>query len=146
MRSTISSPVARHPEKGTDYDNLVYACVTCNGAKGDRAHPDPLGVLTRPAVRVEDDGTMCAGGRGGVAADRPARAERPESVEFRMLWIGILALSARHDPALHRRLLGYPDDLPDLTRLNPPGGNERPEGVHRSAHARRGRGELPDTY
>src|SRR5437764_4015992 len=39
-------PVAQHPAEMTEYDNLLYACATCNGAKGDRVVPDPLSVLT----------------------------------------------------------------------------------------------------
>jgi hypothetical protein len=41
-------------------------------------------------------------------------------------------------------LLGYPDNLPDLSRLRPPR-NTRPEGVAKSFFARRKRGELPET-
>src|SRR5437660_4231724 len=41
--------VAHHPTRVTDYDNLIYSCITCNTAKGDRAVPDPLALLTSPA-------------------------------------------------------------------------------------------------
>src|ERR1700693_1425858 len=53
-------PVAHHPARVTDYDNLLYACATCNAAKGARAVPNPLVVLTSPAVRVAEDGTVQA--------------------------------------------------------------------------------------
>ena len=69
-----------------------------------------------------------------------------DAVEFRMTWIGIVALAAQSDPDLHRKLMGFPTDLPDLRRLRPPGGNRRHEGVNASWHARRKRGELPETY
>jgi hypothetical protein len=49
-------------------------------------------------------------------------------------------------PDLHGVWLGYPDDRPDLGRLRPPGGNERPSGIGQSHYARRKRGELPSTY
>ena len=39
-----------------------------------------------------------------------------------------------------------PDDLPDLSRLCPPGGNSRLDGVEQSYFAQRQRGELPETY
>ena len=51
-------PVAHHPTKVTDYDNLLYACATCNAAKGDRLLPDPLAVLTSASVRVSGDGVI----------------------------------------------------------------------------------------
>ncbi len=38
---------------------------------------------------------------------------------------------------------GWPDELPDLAALRPPGGNALPAGVATSHHARRLRGELP---
>ncbi len=41
---------------------------------------------------------------------------------------------------------GYPDDLPDLASLRPPGGNTLPAGIDTSHHARRSRGELPAVY
>ncbi|MGL4552880.1 MAG: HNH endonuclease [Gemmataceae bacterium] len=139
-------PVSRHPAQSVEYDNLLYACVTCNGAKGDRTLPDPLAVLTRPGVRVAEDGTIHADNPEAARLIELLGLNAAESVEFRLLWIGILALCARHDPPLYRRLLGYPDDLPDLTRLIPPAGNQRPQGVTQSAHARRSRGQLSDVY
>src|SRR5881227_3700512 len=39
-----------------DYDNLLYACATCNAAKRDLDVPDPLVVLLRENVRVSEDG------------------------------------------------------------------------------------------
>jgi hypothetical protein len=42
--------------------------------------------------------------------------------------------------------LGYPEELPDLSLLRPPGGNDRPEGIAESACARRKAGTLPATY
>lgn len=71
-----------------------------------------------------------------------AREER----EGRLLWMGIIALAERNDPPLFRRLMGFPDDLPNLGRLRPPGGNTRPEGVAVSYFARRLTGGLPEVY
>jgi len=70
----------------------------------------------------------------------------PELVEFRAMWIGILHLAAVHDQLIYRRILGFPDDMPDLSGLQPPGGNERPEGVEQSYYCQRKRGQLPDAY
>jgi hypothetical protein len=70
----------------------------------------------------------------------------PMYVTWRQRMIRIVALARDHDPILFRDLLAYPDDLPDLAALRPPGGNARPDGVAASHFARRQRGELPDTY
>jgi len=42
--------------------------------------------------------------------------------------------------------VGSPDDLPDLSRLAPPGGNSRPDGIANCHFSRRSRGELPELY
>src|ERR1700740_558501 len=40
-----SLPVASHADKVLSYDNLLYCCATCNGAKGKRRLPNPEKVL-----------------------------------------------------------------------------------------------------
>jgi len=139
-------PVANFPAKVTEYHNLLYACATCNLAKGARTVPDPLAVLTSPAVSVAEDGTIHADSAEAARLIELLGLDSPESTEFRMLWIGIVSLAARHDPELYRRLVAYPDDLPDLRRLRPPGGNSRPEGVGHSALVRRERDDLAAAY
>jgi hypothetical protein len=139
-------PVAHHPVGVTDYDNLVYACVTCNTAKGDRMVPDPLAVLTSLNIRVEEDGTIHTDNAEAARLIELLGLDHVESTEFRLLWIGIISLAARYEPALYRRLMSYPDDLPDLGRLQPPGGNSRPQGVASSTFALRERGDLPVCY
>jgi hypothetical protein len=69
-----------------------------------------------------------------------------DAIEFRMTWIGIIAMTASADPALYRKLMGFPNDLPDLNPLRPPGGNSRPDGLALSHHAQKQRGELPESY
>jgi hypothetical protein len=138
-------PVAHHPASVTDYDNLLYACVTCNTAKGARAVPDPLAVLTSAVVRVAKDGTIQAGNPEAARLIELLGLDSQDYTEFRKLWIDIVAV-ARQKPDLYLRLMGYPEDLPDLRLPQPPGGNSRPAGVEQSAFARRERGELPSDY
>lgn len=139
-------PAAVRPDLTTDYNNLVYACATCNLVKSDRELPDPAEVLLRDDVRVADDGTIEGDTPDARRLIRVLGLDDPEFTEFRLLWIGIVALAARHDTDLLRRVLGFPADLPDLGALKPPDGNARPEGVAASHFERRVRGELPDTY
>ncbi len=130
----------------TDYDNLLYACASCNFAKGARVLPNPLTALWAGVVRVAGDGT--------IHADENSEAARlidllgldcKDYTEFRKLWIDIVGL-AREKPELYQRLMSYPQDLPNLRRLKPPHGNFRPTGVELTAFARRERGELPICY
>jgi hypothetical protein len=138
--------VAQYPAKICDYDNLLHACAVCNAAKANRLLPDPMTVLTNAKVRVAEDGTIHTDDLEAGQLIEMLGLDCEEYTEFRLLWIGIVALAARHDPELYRRLLGFPDDLPDLGRLQPPGGNTRPEGIETSYFRLRANGQLPATY
>lgn len=139
-------PAAVRPDLTTEYDNLVYACATCNAAKSDHELPDPVETLLRADVRVADDGRIEGDTPGARRLIRVLGPDDPEHTEFRLLWIGIIALAARHDPELFGRLMGFPTDLPDLGALKPPDGNTRPAGVALSHFEQRARGELSETY
>jgi hypothetical protein len=139
-------PISLFPDRERTYDNLLYACATCNAVKGKRETPDATAVLLNPDVRVTEDGAIHADGREAARLIELLGLNSPQSTEFRLLWIGIVALAERYDPPLYRRLMGFPDDLPDLGRLRPPGGNSKVEGVRASYLARRRDNALPATY
>ncbi len=139
-------PAARAPSRRLEYDNLLYACATCNAVKGATATPDPCIVFVDRSVSVNEDGSIV-----GLTADarrliRQLGLDSPESTEFRRMWIDILALAYRFDRDLYLRLRSYPEDIPDLSRLHPPGGNDRPGGIAKTHFARRQQGKLPATY
>lgn len=140
------APVVSRPDLGTEYGNLLYACSACNLVKGGQTVPDPLAVLLDPAVRVSPDGVIHADTPEAARLIELLGLDRGRLTEFRELWIGIVRLAQRFDPELYRRVMGYPDDLPDLSTLEPPGGNSRPGGVGESCLARRQDGTLPETY
>jgi hypothetical protein len=139
-------PQRLHRDRANEYDNLLYSCATCNLAKGDHVIPDPTVELTALSVIVHDDGSI-----EGLTEDvdrliRVLDLDDEDYRRWRRTWIRIIELAARYDPDLYRQLLRFPDDLPDLSRLRPPAGNERPEGIEHSYFAMRQRGELPATY
>ena len=139
-------PISRHPDRATEYANLLYSCSTCNCRKGDSETPDPSLVLTRETVDVDETGLLVAHTAEARRAVLALDLNGPEAREFRELWLDIIQLAQQADPELFRRLMAYPDDLPDLASLRPPAGNTRPEGVAESHLERRNRGELPETY
>ena len=53
--------------------------------------------------------------------------------------------SAERDAGLYCQLVGFPNDLPDLSKLKPPR-NHCKEGLDECWFARRRRGELPNAY
>ncbi len=139
-------PVATDPTLETEYGNLLYACIPCNLGKRDSLTPDPLAVLLLESVVVSDDGTIRGTTPEAARLIELVGLDRPRAVEFREMWIGIVRLAAAFDPDRHRRIMGYPADLPDLSALDPPGGNAKPEGIAASHLARKSAGTLPETY
>jgi hypothetical protein len=138
--------VAQHPKRANDYDNLVYACAVCNGVKRDLLIPDATTLLTSPGVWVSTDGVIHADNPEAAYLIELLGLNSARALEVRLLWLGIIALAAVHDPDLYQRLMGYPADLPNLARLKPPGGNSRPDGVNQSHFARKECGTLGATY
>jgi hypothetical protein len=135
-----------NPDLITEYDNLLYCCASCNAAKGAQALPNPLAILTSSVVSVEKDGTINSGANSEAAQlIKLLGLNSPETIEFRKLTIDIVALALQNLEVYHQ-LMGYPEDLPNLRKLKPPLGNSRPDGVERSAFARRERGELPSSF
>ena len=126
-------PQIASPERALDYHNLLYCCQSCNALKGHADIPDPCRALTADNIRVKADGTI-----EGLDSESCRR--------WRLIWLRNIELAAQHSRDQYARLMGFPDDLPNLSRLRPPDGNFRPDGIETSYFAQRERGELPETY
>lgn len=135
-------PQTLRPELALDYDNLLYACASCNSAKGQASTPDPCECMLDGDVIVREDGSIEARTAPARKLIRVLGLDAPDYREYRNLWIGIVQMA---NPELFTELLKYPDELPDLAALRPRS-NSRPEGVANSHRARRDRHELPETY
>jgi hypothetical protein len=136
-------PTAHDPGKKQRYDNLLYCCAACNEAKGDRLVPDPCQVLLEGDVEVGEDGVLVSKTPEAHRLVKKLGLNRPEAREFRCIWISIIALAREYDLPLYQQLLGFPEELPNLARLRPPGGNTRPEGIAESWYEKRRTGTLP---
>lgn len=139
-------PQTRSPDKALDYENLLYCCQSCNALKGDADTPDPCAALTGEQIRVRADGTVEGLTREAKRIIRLLALDSESCNRWRRLWLRNIELAAEYSPDQYVQLMGFPDDLPDLSQLRPPGGNSRIRGVEQSYFARRQRGELPDTY
>ena len=140
-------PQAKDPSRILDYDNLLYACSTCNSLKRDaEGISDPCQTAYGDSLTVGDDGKIHARDERGKILIKILRLDNDENTEFRHLMLEIIRLAKLHDKELYARLMGFPGDLPDLASRRPPGGNSEPEGVEHSFLARRQRGELEEMY
>jgi hypothetical protein len=138
-------PQVNSPELAVTYDNLLYACHTCNLLKGKKNLPDPSRVLIAETVRVNPDGSI--EGRSSEARKIIAilGLDSDSYRHLRSIWMRIVELAEKYDLEHYRRRMGFPDDLPRLDRSRPPI-NARSEGVQQSWYAKRQRGELPEVY
>lgn len=144
-------PQAESPHRRLEYDNLIYVCGPCNRSKGTASLP------LHPSVHALGQHLrFTASGRiEGLTPEGRAFVEililnDPIRLQPRRLIVELLQfLDARVLPEARVYLdyyLGFPDDLPDLARLRPPGGNSRPDGVKDSYFQQRIRGTLPPMY
>ena len=133
------------PHRECDYDNLVFACQFCNQQKGPNRVPDPCRVAYGACLRVEPDGTITPLNDHGRRLEKVLRLNHQRQVDERRKTIQVLIVLARNDQTEYERWMGFPSNLPDLTRKAPPR-NLRPGGVADSFFAKRQRGELPRIY
>jgi hypothetical protein len=142
-------PRREAPDRECDYENLLYACQQCNSCKGEQwPVPDPCREPYGQHVRVRDDGIIEGLTKDGQRLIRILRLDRADLTACRREFLRLERI-AQENPgsdtaALFQDKLRYPDDLPDLARLRPPGGNHRPEGIRQSHFARKQ--ELPTVY
>jgi hypothetical protein len=139
-------PVAVDQAQKTDYDNLLYVCARCNLAKRDRDVPDPTIHLTAREVYVHPDGRLEGLTVAAKSLIGKLDLDSPQARQWRLIWMRNVELARDFDREQYERLLGFPDDLPDLSALRPPGGNTRPVGVQNSHFARRQQNQLQATY
>ncbi|MGZ0164148.1 MAG: HNH endonuclease [Planctomycetales bacterium] len=138
-------PQANRPDLTTEYENLVYACHTCNLRKSDHDTFDPETSLTKELVRVYPSGRVDGVNPHAKAIIAKLGLDSPKFRKWRLIWIRNVELAKQHDRDHYRRLLGFPEDLPDLSILEPVS-NSIPDGVNESYYAVRSRGELPEYY
>jgi len=165
-RETWGSSVIGHAELGADhfepkslnealvktYTNLLYACNDCNRYR--QTEPLPINPLTTPLADhliVDDQGRIVAKTTEGLDFIDLFDLSAPGRNRLREDRLALLRAKQNHpeDPdidALYRRAFGYPDVLPDLSALDPPGGNANLGSEKQCCHALRLRNELPDVY
>jgi hypothetical protein len=139
-------PTSVDPTRISDYDNLLYTCVACNLSRGSQLIPNPLEHLLSSRVTAQANGLLIARTPEANEIIEAVHLNDREYVIRRGQMIALLTELERSRPDLHRVWLGFPEDLPDLERLRPPGGNKRPAGIEQSYRMRRDRNELPTCY
>lgn len=131
-------PKAIREDLALEYDNLVYACASCNGAKNSRLVPDPHIHAFGACLRVEDNGEITALNDEGTLLIDELDLDAAQRIEWRKLIIETVSLVVESgNENLLSQWMGISSKLPDLNSLRPPS-NGRPEGLLLSWNAREG--------
>jgi len=139
------SPQALNPALGLTYDNLLYACSSCNTTKGARLVPDPCAMDLASSLEVDIDGVIKAKNKEGQLLIKIMRLDNEDYTRFRAMIIKTMQILANADRDTYLLWMGYPEELPDLSKLRP-SSNTRPDGIKNSFFARHQRGELDEVY
>jgi hypothetical protein len=128
----------------------LYSCNRCNTAKLTAILIDPCQEGFSSHLRVKPNGEIEWLTVEGEKIVRKLKLDSPGPTRFRRWLLEFhCAALAKPDGDMARQLrylMSYPDDLPDLSCMRPPGGNTKPEGITRSHFERRKRKELPEIY
>ncbi len=116
------------PDRICDYANMVYACTACNSAKQEVEVLDPTVSPLGEHLRVRGDGSDEALTVEGQDLIDQLGLDRESLARVRRYYLDVIALKQERpeDSRVHSLFMqsfGYPDDLPDLTKLRPPAGN-----------------------
>ncbi len=138
-------PQSLAPELICDYDNLVYACNSCNSMRGVDSVPAPESVASGDLLRIDAEGRAIADSDAGEELISICRLNRPNLIEFRRGIIEVIRLLKERGDSIWNRVLGFPTALPNLASLRPPQGNMRPAGLRTAYSEVRDQGKLPET-
>ncbi len=144
-------PLATAPTLALEYGNLAYACTRCNSTKQNLELLNPDEAAFAEHVYLGPNGLLVGVTDAGRRLIKTLQLNVPPALEERRKYLLLLAMW-QDRPAdellakLCAPLFGYPDDMPDLRILRPPGGNANPGSEDACYFARAERGELPATY
>lgn len=138
-------PKSEHPDVERDYDNLVFACSECNGTKAAKCLPSPESVGYGKHLWVDTNGEIHALDDSGETIIEALQLDAPEFNNLRRQIIETIS-EARVGSKTLNWCLGYPENLPDLSREKKPRSNKRSNGITDSHFERKQRGELSQYY
>jgi hypothetical protein len=139
------------PGLALDYENMLYACSHCNSNKREQWPVlDPCLSAYGAHLRVKEDGTIEAKSKAGRKLIRQLNLDDEEMNKIRSKFIRTARILWAHRDKpqgmqLYIELMGYPDNLPDLGVLRPPG-NIRLDGIRFCHFERKRTGELPEVF
>jgi len=134
------------PELECVYENLVLVCQWCNSRKLAKKIPGPDDLGYGKCIRVlKKSGRVKALNEDGEILVRELKLNHPKNLEMRCDIIKRLDIMKQCAVEEWKRLMGFPEALPDLRRKRK-GSNSKPDGIRESWFEKQRSGALPETY
>ncbi len=134
-----------------EYTNLVYACTRCNSARSKVRLLNPLEAAFGEHIRLHQDGLLQHLTPDGQDLIDQLHLNNKPALSVRRKYLRILELKELYPEDgdidhLFYHAFGFPEDLPDLRTLRPPGGNSRETSEETCYFVHRENGKLPAVY
>ena len=140
-------PQTNAPELECDYENLVLTCQYCNSRKLAESVPDPVATPYGNFIEVdENSGEISALNEEGEVLIRILKLDNFDHTRARRDRLTSLKFIAKCSPDDWKKLMGFPEELPNLSTKKPPTGNTRPAGLNDSHFELRRRNVLSEVY
>lgn len=144
-------PQSDDPSVICDYMNLVYACTRCNSARREVRVLNPTQVAFGAHLQLGMDDLLTALTVDGQCLIDLLHLNANPALQVRRKYLRILALKKKYPEdsevaQLFLEAFGYPEEMPDLGQLRPPGGNACAGSESTCYYARRVDGILPNIY
>ena len=144
-------PQSEDPALTCTYTNLVYACCRCNSLRREVQLLNPVRTAFADHLAVGKNGVLRARSKRGQDIIDQLHLNSEAAIKFRNGIIRVLRLKQQQPKNpdiddLFRETFGYPQDLPDLSKKRPPGGNSSEDAIDSCFYLRRLRGTLPAIY
>jgi HNH endonuclease len=144
-------PKKLFPGRLCDYNNLVYCCNRCNSARWLETLLNPCAVALGDHLVVSANGSIKGLTSEGKNTIDLLHLDSKSSIETRRFYLDLVSLKVEspNDPRVHKMFIhsfGYPADLPNLSRLKPPGGNPLEQNTCLCYEHLRRNGNLDEVY
>jgi hypothetical protein len=145
-------PQVLRPDLVTAYSNLVYSCIRCNSIKREVSSlPDPTKTALGELLSVDESGTIKGNTKDGLMMIDILHLNGNAATTARLQRLLVLKAKRKlpEDPdidRIYRLTFGYPADIDDLRRKNPPGRNSLEGSESCCCFAKREQGQLPEVY
>ena len=122
-------PKGKYPLLENIYSNLTYCCNRCNNLKGQIELDE---IFLREHIQFKDNGKLNALTKYGEKIIDIFNLNDDKLIEYREKFYKTIIHLYENSHDIYLKWMGFPEDLPDLSKQKPPLGNDKPNGIKKS--------------